>query len=522
MARKKPTRAKIYIDGGIIAPVKGWTSQKSLAEAEPDTAVVLDNFFPEADAVRARRGCTSQATGIGAAVDSVFAYSSKTGGNKLFAAKSGSIYDVTAIGAVGAAVVAGLTNGKWQTVMFSNAASQFLTIVNGADGVRTYDGAAWTDQTAAITGTGGAVNTFIGVCAHQKRLWFFAENSTDAYYLAADAINGAALKFGFGSQFTKGGKIIAMATWSSSQGNAMDDRLVVASDQGEVLIYAGTDPAGANTWALVVKFTLAVPMGARCLFNIGADLAILTVSGLYALSQVIEIEASALSDKAFTKRIRTAYTSAVLSAPSGTFGWCITTLPSSNMAIVNVPISGAIQQFVLNTVTGAWCRFTGWNARCWTYFNGAVYYGDANGKVLRAEYGPSDNGVTINAIMVTAFNTLKYPGRLKDIFLCRPILSADVQINPSLAIAVDYIVPTLAMVSSTPATGTWFTWGTSTWGGPDLWRSESISISWNGVGNVGTMIAIAFGVTIDAGAAGNQFNYRVIAFNLTFEVGNAI
>lgn len=509
--------------GGIIAPVKGWTSQKSLAEAEPDTAVVLDNFFPEADAVRARRGATLQGSGLGASVDTIIPYASKTGGSKLFAAAAGNVYDVTAIGPVGAAVLSGKANAKWQYCLFSNAASQFLTMVNGVDGVWTWNGAAWTDQTAAITGTGGLVNSFVQVTSHNKRLWFLPENSTDLWYLAPDAINGPAVKFGVGAQMKLGGKLIAMATWSSSQGNAMDDRLVIISSEGEVFLYAGTDPSSASTWALSLRFVLAPPLSNRCFFEIGADLAILTEAGLLLLSQVIEIDAAALSDKAFSKRIRGAYTDAAKSGRN-LFGWCMTTLPNSNMAIINVPSTtdGGVQQFALNTVTGAWGRFTGWDANNFGYLSGAIYYGDMDGNVFRAEYGPSDNGATINCVMVTAFNTLKFPGFLKIVSLVRPIISSDTEQDASIAVAVDYTVPELTAVLGVPSVGDWFVWGVSTWGGPDLWRDEQISLGWNGVGNVGTMIAVAYAVSIDAGGAGNEFDYRIIAFNIVFEVGSVV
>ena len=515
---KKPTQQAVSNIGGIIAPVKGWTSQKSLAEAEDGTALILDNIFPEAEAVRSRRGATLQASGIGSSVDSVLAYPSKTSAGKLFAAKSTSIYDVSGIGAVGAAVVTGKTNGKWQSELFANAADQFLVICNGVDGVMTYDGTTWVDQTASLTGFSAL--TFIQVCAHNSRLWFVPDNSTDLYYLPPSSINGALLKFGIGAQMRLGGKIIALSTWSSAQGNAMEDRLVIITNQGEVFIYAGTDPSSATTWSLSIRFVLSPPMSNRCFFPIGADLAILTEAGLIPLSQVIEIDSAVLSDKAFSKRIRAAYNESVKAARN-IFGWCITTLPNSNMAIVNVPAAGGsvVQQFVMNTVTGAWCRFFGWNANCWAYLAGAIYYGDPNGNVLRAEYGANDNGSPIQLALLTSFSALNFPGRLKMVNLVRPIISSDTDQTASLAVAVDYIEPTLSPLTASAVSGSWFVWGTSVWGSSDIWRDEMIILGWDGAGNCGTMIAIAFSLSIDASAAGNEFDYRLIAFNIVFELG---
>ena len=203
----KPSKAAVSRVVRKPAPVKGWSSEFSLAEAPPDTAIIMDNFFPESDALRARRGTTIQSTGLGASVDSILAYTSQTGGHKLFGATSANIYDCTSIGAVGAAVVAGTANGRWQQEMFSTAGGQFLVICNGQDGVRNFDGAAWTNPTAGITGTGVTSTSFIQVCAHKQRLWFVQQNSTTLAYLGTSSITGAALQFPVGAYLKMGGKV---------------------------------------------------------------------------------------------------------------------------------------------------------------------------------------------------------------------------------------------------------------------------------------------------------------------------
>lgn len=520
--RRKPSKASISRIKGLPAPVKGWSSKDSIAQAEPLTAVVMENMFPESDSVRARRGTTSQATGIGGSVDSLLTYVSATGGRKLFAAKSTAVYNVTSAGAVGAAEFSAMTNGKWQQVMFATPAGQYLIICNGADGVRSYDGAAWVDRTAGITGTAGAVNTFVNLCIHRSRIWFVPENSTDLWYLPVTSIAGAAVKYPLGNQFGMGGKIVAIATWSSTQGNVSDDKLVIISDQGEVLIYSGTDPSSASTWALQLRFVLSPPLGNRCFFPIGADLVVLCEGGMFPISQVLEIDAAALSDKSMSREIRRAWTD-VVKVSRTAFGWSIVTLPLANMAIVNVPAGGSmpIQQFAMNVTTGAWGHFTGWLATSWAYLNGAIYYGDATGNVFRAEYGGSDNGTPITAYMVPAFNDLGVPGRLKLVELVKPIITSDSTQAYSLGIAVDYTTPSVSVVT-TPTTTNVFTWDTSFWDGPDLWSSLITTLGWNGVGNVGTMISPAFATHIDAGTAGAEFQYRIVAFDIVFEVGGVV
>jgi hypothetical protein len=518
----RPSAAAVSKTAGMPAPVKGWSSQASIAQAEPQTAIVLDNMFPESDSVRSRRGCTLQASGIGASVNGLFSYSSATGGRKLFGANASSIYDCTSIGAVGAAVVTGLTNGKWQKEMFATPAGQYLVICNGADGVRTFDGTTWVDRTASITGTAGVVSTFIQVCAHKSRLWFVADGSTDLWYLPVASIAGAAVKFPVGSFLKMGGKITACATWSSTQGFASDDKLVVITDQGEVLIYAGTDPSSSTTWSIQLRFVLAPPLSNHCFLPIGGDLLILTESGVFPISQILEIDAAALSDKSLAKNIRQAYADAVRLS-RGNFGWTVVTLPRANMAIINVPSSGTTDtmQFALNVTTNAWGRFKGWPAVSWEYLDGAIYYGDTIGNVFRAEYGPSDNGAPINIYMLPAFSPLGVPARLKIVNLVRPIISSDSQQTSSVGVAVDYNAPTVSTATA-PTVSNLFIWGSSTWGDGSLWASTAVATSWDGIGNVGTTISPAFAATINSSNASNEFNYRVIAFDLVFEVGGVV
>src|SRR6185369_486578 len=117
------------------SPVKGWMSQKNLADADPQSAVILRNLFPEADAVRVRRGCIRHASGMTGIVETLMPYTSASA-SKLFAAASGKIFDITAGGAVGTPALTGMTHDYWESVMFATPAGQFLVIVNGANGVR--------------------------------------------------------------------------------------------------------------------------------------------------------------------------------------------------------------------------------------------------------------------------------------------------------------------------------------------------------------------------------------------------
>mgnify|MGYP003345363522 CR=1 FL=1 len=102
----------------VTAPVGGWNAVSSLASMPPSEAVIIDNWFCLPTELQIRKGYTEWATGLTGNATSFIIYDSQTGTHKIFAvAGSGasySIYDVSTTGAVGAAVVTGLTNGDWK------------------------------------------------------------------------------------------------------------------------------------------------------------------------------------------------------------------------------------------------------------------------------------------------------------------------------------------------------------------------------------------------------------------------
>jgi uncharacterized membrane protein YeaQ/YmgE (transglycosylase-associated protein family) len=72
-------------------------------------------------------------------------YRPQSGTAALFGAAGTSFFNVTSLGAVGAAVVTGLTNARWQYVNSSTSAGSFLMAVNGSDKLRGWDGSVVVD-----------------------------------------------------------------------------------------------------------------------------------------------------------------------------------------------------------------------------------------------------------------------------------------------------------------------------------------------------------------------------------------
>lgn len=463
------------------APTGGWNARDALASMGKGDAVILENFVPKTTEVVLRNGSIDHVTGISGTVETLAVHSAPNGTTTMFAAAGAAIYNVTSAGAVGAAVQSGLTSARWQTANFGTAGGNFLYWVNGSDAPRYYDGSTWT--VAAITGVTPA--NLIHVNVYQRRLWFVEKNSTKVWYLPVQSIAGAAQSFDLGSLFPQGGSLVAMATVTADSGTGMDDFAVFLSSEGEIAVYRGIDPSSAATWYLVGVYTVGAPVGRRCFTSYGADALIISKDGVLPMSKAL---ATARTNTAIsiTDKIQQAMTEAT-SAYGSVFGWELCIFPEENLVILNVP-GATTQQFVMYSLNGSWCKFTGWDAKCFVRMSSGLYYG-TSGKVVKCYTGTSDNGAQINGEALASF---QYHGgmALKRYTMSRPIISVENQnVGLLLGLNLDFDqTPPIGVPAVAGATvGLWdvATWDTGTWGG-----GYTINKSWQTVGGVGYCAAL--------------------------------
>ena len=473
---KRPSRT-----ASVPPPVGGWDTRNALADMPVENAVILDNWFPSTDKVTVRKGHTSHATGMSGAVESLLEYTPTTGTGELFAGNGTSIFDVSSAGAVGAGVVTGLTNVRFQHTQISTSGGHFLFAVNGADTPRTYNGSAWANSTAS----GPTMANLVWCNNHQRRLWFGEKDSMSAWYLAVNSITGVAAEFPLGGVAKLGGYIMAMGTWSRDGGAGADDVAVFLTSEGEAIVYAGTDPSSASTWSLVGVFRIGKPIGRRCMIKAGADLIMVTQDGFVAASQILIADRSQADAVSISQQINKAVNDAV-QAGSSLFGWQPFIYPKGAMLMFNVPQSAVeAHQYVFNTITRAPCRFTGINAACWGLLNDSAYFGGQDdGTVYKFDDGNDDNGSNINADALQAFNDFRSPGANKRFTLVEPIFQSNGAPSAALDVNLDYQIrrPT-AVASTSPVTAS--KWGIAKWG-IGKWGSASQTYrGWRGIRGIG-------------------------------------
>jgi hypothetical protein len=470
------------------APVGGWNAKDPIAQMGPKDAVILDDFFPLTTEVSLRDGSTDHATGITGTVETLMDYNTPAGATTMFAAAGTNIYNVTAPGAVGAAVQTGLANAQWRYVNFSTAGGSFLYAVNGADSPRLWNGTAWTAITGASSPaiTGVTTTTLTHINVYARRIWFTQDDTMKVWYLPVDSIGGAAQSIDFASLFNRGGYLMAMGTWTIDSGSGMDDHAVFITSEGQAAVYRGIDPSTAAGFVLVGVYDIGEPVTRNCFMKYGSDLLLICRDGVQPLSAALQ--SSRVSTKvSITDKIQKAMSDAT-GLYSSTYGWQLQGYPEKNALILNVPVLGGSQQFVMNTLSGAWCRFTGWNASCFVQNQSALYFGAA-GKVVRAWTGSNDSGVAITGRALPSF---QYHGGMsqKRYTMARPIITTDSPgVGVLLRLNVDFdIQEPVGSPTFSPSTAA--TWDVATWDGSVWAGGLTLRKDWNTIGGVGYCAAL--------------------------------
>ena len=470
--------AKITI---VPAPKRGWNARDPLSAMKPDHAVVLENFIPGTSGVDLRTGHEEHADGIAARVATLMVYSAPSGGNELFAASGEFIYSATAAATVNPAVyeLNGLGSAIWSYTMFGNSGGNYLVACNGVDAVQNYNGEVWSQPSI----TGVTASDLIYVTAHAERLWFIEKQSTSAWYLATNAISGAATELDLGSMLNLGGSLVAMASWTRDGGAGADDVAVFISSKGEVILYSGTDPSTAATWQRVGVFKIAPPVGRRCVVKAGADLGIITSQGVIALSTILPLSTSEEGRVAVTNTIAGAFNTAYLTS-GDLSGWEIIEYPRKQLMLVNVPKPDgtSFEQFVMNVSTGAWCKFTGWDATCWALMGDSLYFGTDDGRVMVLNDTYLDDGDPISADALPAFSNYD-SASLKFFLQARGLFTAISGTDPPIEMKTDYDTsPASVSQVSIPSGGTaWNSPWYSSWGSPIVSVSNWQSVVGYGV-----------------------------------------
>ena len=374
----------------------------------------------------------------------------------------------------GTFIITKLTNTTFSYTMASTPASD----ATGGSYVITY----------AITGVDSS--KLVHVNLFKNFLFFVEEGSLRAWYLPVGQVAGAASQLDFGGYARMGGFLQAMGTWTLDAGQGADDYAVWVTNNGEAIVYTGTNPSAAETWSLEGIWQLGQTFARRCFLKFAGDLLLLTQDGLSPLTASLQSSRLDprvnLTDKIYYEISRE------ISLYSTNFGWQIIYFAPENMLIINIPSSEGVQQYVMHTISKAWCSFSNLSATCWELSFDKIYFG-GDGYVAQFWDSYSDDGNNISASVQQAYSYFDAPGQQKRFTMIRPIFQTDngapavnVGINTDFSVQNNLGAANFNAVSTT--LGSWdnATWDNNVWGG-----NLAITKDWQGVTGIGYSGGIA-------------------------------
>lgn len=371
-----------------------------------------------------------------------------------------------------------------------------------------------TYTTIGITGVDSS--TFINVNLFKNRLYFTQKDTMTCWYLPVDSIGGAASPLYFGGIARNAGYLQAMGTWTLDAGQGADDYAVFVTSMGEVIVYNGTDPSSATTWALKGVWQLGQTFNRRCFFKWAGDLLLLTQDGLVPLASALQ--SSRLDPRInLTDKIYYPISQAATNYYAN-FGWQINYYASENMLILSIPTNDGMEQYVMHTITKAWARFTDIEAYCWEVSGDADMHFGGDGYVGKFYDTNSDNGSNIVATAQQAYSYFDSPGQLKRFTLVRPIIQTDNGLPTVLCgISTDFdTVPLTSQIAFNPVTVAVGVWDFAKWDEAN-WGSGLITTRfWQGVSGLG------FAGSININVASQNIDFHWASTDYVMERGGVL
>lgn len=495
------------VSTSIIAPVKGWNTRDPLDLMKDSYAIKLINLFPQEGGVRTRRGYQLHCNlNVNAVVETVAELPLASGTSKLIAAANNTIYDAT--GTTGVVLESGFQDSKFQTIVMNGR----MILLNGVDAPRLYDGLTISvaSYNAFYQNDTLVASKLIQGCHYKSRLFFVEKDTANVWYGDTATITGNLSKIDFSYLLHRGGQVAYVAPWSRDTGIGLADYLTIVSSEGEVLVYEGSDPTSAATFGLTARFFLPQPVaGRRGYINLGSDLLLIHRNGITPLSALLQTNYNS-KYATVTDAISKSFLDAVTSYGDSQ-GWCAVYHPTGQTLYVNIPVTGAAEQYILNPNTGAWSRYVGMNARCWSLLENLVIFGGNGGKLYRADVGDTDDGAAIRCELKTAYNYFGDRGHIKRFTMARPIVLGPEGITFSMALDTNFATSEFSTVVTDGATAAkWDSaiWDTALWSGPQL-----TSESWYSLANLGRCASLALGIETSSGT------FELYTANITYERG---
>ena len=477
----------------VPAPTGGWNTRDSLVLMESSDAVELENFFPGQGYIETRKGYEEFITGLTGQVESLIEFTAGTT-NKFLCANDDEINDITTGSVVNLGT--GFSNARWQYVNFNS----YLLAVNGSDTPQVYDGSSLSAST--INGSGLVPEELDGINIYRNRVYVWDTESQDVWYGATNAIGGTFTKFQLSRVAPKGGNLVSMVNWNLDGSTSVSSYALFFMSKGDVLVYEGSDPG--SDFALVGTYKIGAPLSVRGSEKIAGDVILMTDNDFVFFNKVFKNEGAVTSRSKLSGAILTA-----IQNYKGNFGFEVINYPQGGYLLFNIPLvtNNTYNQYIINTVTGASCKFTGWNGNTFSLFNSDLYFG-GNGAVYKANTGFDDNDSEINCFVRGAYVDFQTSQEKRVNYFINTIKS-DGETDITATVNFDYGEREIEEEAIVTRVGSY--WDVSYWD-VALWSPENV-IDRTKIYSSGQGTAISMGLRI--GIKGQQLKWYRTDYNIT-------
>jgi hypothetical protein len=516
----------------IPAPAAGLTDSDNLAFMKPGTAVLLDNWVPTLRGVQLRGGfirhCDLHAldaevppvpSPLRKPIISAFEYIDAAS-RRIFAAQQDKLFDVTS--ATPILVKDAQSSGNYVASQMANASGDHMLVANEAgDYLMHFDGLTWTtfdaSQITAPTPPAPATpptcttgHNLTYVCKYRNRFFFIEGGTMNAWYLGIDSHQGALNLIPLAGAAARGGKLLFIAVWSGDTGDGVDDKLVFCTNLGELIVFTGSNPADPANWRQEGRFQIPVPMGMNAHINLGGDLLVATLDGIVPMSGAISKDAGQLDFAMISHAIRGMWRREALSKRF--FPWTMKRWDEAGIMAVTWPGGNIGNRYcaVVNTATGAWCRFMGYDATCFMQLSYDLFFGTQDGIVMQCERTGYDDGKPYVCTMIGGWGMFGQQAQTKTWsqaraqFVARP----GEPFVPQITAVTDYVINLPAAPHAGHDSGRADVWDQGLWD-QMLWDAAGLpaatvrNTGWVSIGSTGFSHAPVVQVTMAQNAKPN-------------------
>lgn len=301
--------------------------------------------------------------------------------------------------------------GEWSSVNYNTPTKAFLCAVLFGKGYYTFDTAAgWVKVPTKLssgapgasevqfeypTGTFHDASTMMFVFSWKSRLWFLQGGTGLAWFLPVNAVYGKAGVLDLGQFMTHGGGLAYAMGWTYDSGAGMDDALVFVSNNGDMVIYQGTDPSDATKFALKgTWFVGRVPKGRKAFCDYGGDVLIVTEYGINSVSDFVSGRLVNLEGQS---SIAEKYNPTIARSVSKFINdryWALVNYPVEELIVLLSPVlTDETQQRVALAMSHfgkSWTTITEMEPYAATVYEGQFVFSGRDNKVYQGFYGYLD------------------------------------------------------------------------------------------------------------------------------------